>query len=327
MEPAEREADYSPLPLKLKPGTDLSSKLLLNDTSIINLIVKSLLEEHTPSNLYYSAQTEWADGSKSDVLYVPKTDITDASPPILIEIQNRVDQSFMSRLIRNCTYVFDRYNVLPVALVIVVKEFSSVSFEEQFNININHIGHIKENPMNPLVALAYYMTCQSQSLKSLAYNTDPTVKLLYAIANKMVTKAEAKIMTNEFLEDTESKLQKIIELEDVEPDVIIEKSHMYVKEVLNSIQNQKRKLKDDDSELTGTEDNQNIKKYSSDNYLFIETISEPGKYKKWKTIYDQGKAKGPFGPYTSSNTLKSSYYQAKKCINNNKWFYFLTTNI
>lgn len=66
--------------------------------------------------------------------------------------------------------------------------------------------------MDPLVALAYYMTCQSQRLESLTYNTDPTVKLLYAITNKIITKGGAKIkktvMMNEFLEDTESKLQK-----------------------------------------------------------------------------------------------------------------------
>ncbi|KAG2230814.1 hypothetical protein BDF21DRAFT_468488 [Thamnidium elegans] len=127
-------------------------------------------DERTPSNLYYSAQTEWADGSKSDVLYVPKTEVTNASPPILIEIQNRV-----------------------------VKGFSSIFFEEQFNTNINcmHLlemkckrwakscdfispksikDHIKENPMNPLVALAYYMTCQSQCLESLTYNTEVALR-------------------------------------------------------------------------------------------------------------------------------------------------------
>lgn len=59
---------------------------------------------------------------------------------------------------------------------------------------------------------------------------------------------------NEFPEDIESKLQKMIGLEDVEPDFIVEKSNFYVKEVLNSVKNQKRKFKDDDSELTGTQD-------------------------------------------------------------------------
>lgn len=63
--------------------------------------------------------------------------------------------------------------------------------------------------MDPLVALAYYMTCQSLRSEFLAYNTDPTVKLLYTITNKIVAKGWAKIkkkvMVNEFLEDIESK--------------------------------------------------------------------------------------------------------------------------
>lgn len=122
----------------------------------------------------------------------------------------------MSRLIRYCTYVIDRYNALPAVLIIVVKVFSSISFEEQFTVNINHMHllemkcqcwtiscniisaksmkvHLNKNPMDSLVALAYYMTCQSQSLESLTFNTDPTVKLLYAITNKVVTKGDANI--------------------------------------------------------------------------------------------------------------------------------------
>lgn len=92
-------------------------------------------------------------------------------------------------------------------------------------------------------------------------------------------------------------------MEDVEPDVIIEKSNMYIKGILDSIKKQKRKLKDDDSELIGTQEDQSTKKYSSDDYLFIGTISKPGKNKNRKTIYDQGKSKGHFQLYTSSITL------------------------
>jgi hypothetical protein len=55
---------------------------------------------------------------------------------------------------------------------------------------------------------------------------------------------------NEFLEETKSNLQKIIELEDEDPGVITIKRHSYFKEVLNSIESQKRKFKDDDAEPT-----------------------------------------------------------------------------
>ncbi|KAI8647617.1 hypothetical protein BD408DRAFT_325347, partial [Parasitella parasitica] len=54
--------------------------------------------------LYLSASTEWSDGTKPDVLYVP-IDVSDDQPPILIEIQNIVDQAFMIRLIQYCARV------------------------------------------------------------------------------------------------------------------------------------------------------------------------------------------------------------------------------
>ncbi|ORE02485.1 hypothetical protein BCV72DRAFT_317792 [Rhizopus microsporus var. microsporus] len=88
---------------------------------------------HIPDNLCYSAQTEWSDSSKSDVTCVPKSEVSDALPlPILIEIQNCVDQSFLSSLIRYCTHVYGRYKMLSVVLAIAVKCFSSVDFETEF---------------------------------------------------------------------------------------------------------------------------------------------------------------------------------------------------
>lgn len=66
--------------------------------------------------------------------------------------------------------------------------------------------------MDPLLALTYYMTSQSERLESLLYSIDPTVQLLYAIlrkANPNGGKASEKVaMMNEFLEETELKLQK-----------------------------------------------------------------------------------------------------------------------
>lgn len=168
--------------------------------------------------------------------------------------------------------------------------------------------------MDPLVALAYYMTYQSQRLESLTYNTDPTVKMLHSILHKMVTKGGAKIkkkvMVNQFLEDTESKLQEIVDFKNVESEAVIEKRNTYIKEVLNNIEKMKRKIEDDD----GAQEDKNATLYSSDDFLFIETISTPGKQKNWKSIYDEGKSKNLFQSYTSPSPLKSSYFQARKRI-------------
>jgi hypothetical protein len=85
-----------------------------------------------PNNLYHSGSTEWTDDTRSDALYIPKTEVTDDLPPILIEVQNRVDQPFMTRLIHYCTLVYERYEILPVVLVFVVKKFSHTAFEKRF---------------------------------------------------------------------------------------------------------------------------------------------------------------------------------------------------
>jgi hypothetical protein len=53
--------------------------------------------------------------------------------------------------------------------------------------------HIKENPMDPLVALAYYMTSQSERLASLLYNIDPAAQLLYAIQERQTQMEEKQV--------------------------------------------------------------------------------------------------------------------------------------
>ncbi|KAI8374041.1 hypothetical protein EDC96DRAFT_422477, partial [Choanephora cucurbitarum] len=65
---------------------------------------------------YSVVSTEWADGSRSDMVY---------ASPILIEIQYQV---FMLRLIKYCSNVYQCYRALPIILVLVAKSFSSVEF-------------------------------------------------------------------------------------------------------------------------------------------------------------------------------------------------------
>ncbi|KAI8094281.1 hypothetical protein BDF21DRAFT_331095 [Thamnidium elegans] len=146
------------------------------------------------------------------VIYVPKNEVTDIlpPPPILIEIQNCVDQNFLSRLIRYCTYVCGRYKVFPVVFLVVVKCFSSIAFETEFvtdnsaylfETECKHWAkkcyfisakpikeHVKQTPMNQLVALGCFMTKQSRCLLSLDYSFDPTVRLLYILVREIVLK-------------------------------------------------------------------------------------------------------------------------------------------
>ncbi|ORE02746.1 hypothetical protein BCV72DRAFT_338489 [Rhizopus microsporus var. microsporus] len=79
-----------------RSGTDTTSKLVMNDKTVKNIIINELLGPNITDYSYQSASTEWSDRMKSDVLYIP-TEVSYAQPPILVEIQNSIDQAFMIR--------------------------------------------------------------------------------------------------------------------------------------------------------------------------------------------------------------------------------------
>lgn len=128
----EEDIDSWYLPFEMRCGTDLIAKLTLNNKTIINMIVHQLLGSDISNNAYISGSTEWADDKRSDAIYIPRNEVTGDLPPILVEVQNHVDQRFMLRLINYCVNVYERYEVLPVVLVFVVEKFSNTIFEESF---------------------------------------------------------------------------------------------------------------------------------------------------------------------------------------------------
>lgn len=273
----------------------------MNDKTVKNIIVHELLGSNISNNLYNSASTEWSDGTKSNVLYVP-TEVSNDRPPILIEIQNRVDQAFMIRLIQYCTRAFERFKVLPVVLVFVVKMFSSKEFEKKFvpKVNTPYLletscefwareanfislesieNHIKVG-MNQLVALAYFTTCQSPSLSSLEYAGDSTVRFLYSICKaNMKKKGNSKIV--EIIDQSTEQIKKAIELDEEDPILTAEKCKGFAEQLLEAIQVQKRKLVEV-YELDIEASQKHQKKYTTEDFNFIESNSEPGKPKNWK---------------------------------------------
>jgi hypothetical protein len=106
-----------------------------------------------------------------------------------------------------------------------------------------------------------------------------------------------------------TQIQKIVELQDEDPILMMEKSKIYAKEFLETIQSQKRKLNAEyELDIQGSQKQQ--QKYSAKDFLFVERMSEPNKPKNWKNIFNEGKAEGFFDSYTSASSLKSSYHHA-----------------
>ncbi|KAI9487442.1 MAG: hypothetical protein EXX96DRAFT_553203 [Benjaminiella poitrasii] len=105
------------LPKEHVPGSDLISKAVLIDTRIINIISKSLVD--APEDQYTVAPNELLNKCACDVLYLPRT-IVSEYPPIIIEIQRDVNEKYMGRAIKYSTLVYEKYEKLPVVLIVGV---------------------------------------------------------------------------------------------------------------------------------------------------------------------------------------------------------------
>ncbi|KAI8095331.1 hypothetical protein BDF21DRAFT_469940 [Thamnidium elegans] len=80
----------------------------------MNIITTQLIGK----NNYYPHPTEWINGKNSDVLYV--TDDSNASPPVLIEVQNIADDAFLHRVVGYCKKVYEEYGAVSVVLIFVI---------------------------------------------------------------------------------------------------------------------------------------------------------------------------------------------------------------
>lgn len=130
------------LPSKHKPGSDLMSKLILDDKRASNIIVNELIGMEPKIfhsgviititncfvcilgqqavNQYLSRPTEWPNQTKSDVLYTLAGSKSSVSlPPVLVEVQYTANMSFYRRLIDYGLSVSRRHKAAPAILAII----------------------------------------------------------------------------------------------------------------------------------------------------------------------------------------------------------------
>lgn len=198
--------------------------------------------------IFRSAWTEWPDGTYSDVLYVPGR-VTEDRPPVLVEIQDTVDQAFMLRLIQHCTLVVERYKVLPVVLVLVTVGFSQQTLrgkliphskvhylleakcefwaQRMSFISSESIENHLDKGMNKLVALAYFVTRQTPDINSLEFADDPTVKSLYSICKTSTRRKDDSQMIQIF---NQGSTKREVELNSNILNVAAKKSESSVKD-------------------------------------------------------------------------------------------------
>ncbi|ORE06063.1 hypothetical protein BCV72DRAFT_305911 [Rhizopus microsporus var. microsporus] len=119
------------LPQDRLPGSDLISKFILKENKIVDLITQAILD--VPSGTYTAvAPTEWSDGTRSDVVYIPRLSINKSLPPFLIEVQRIVGESFMQRVIHYCIHINRAFDRKPIVLIFATDSICPNSLLEQF---------------------------------------------------------------------------------------------------------------------------------------------------------------------------------------------------
>lgn len=113
----ESDQDFNNLviPNEYTPRNYLIYNLILTDKRIINIITKSLL--NAPKNSYTYTARELSDNCAFNTLYIP-LGTQSSLPPILVNISEKLDNLNMSQIIQHCSDIFERYNSLPICLII-----------------------------------------------------------------------------------------------------------------------------------------------------------------------------------------------------------------
>ncbi|KAI9248971.1 hypothetical protein EDC94DRAFT_624541 [Helicostylum pulchrum] len=99
-----------------RPGTDLISKEITRQPLVLNIITKAILNI---TDEYIPESCEWSNGTRSDVVLVPKS--ADTGPTIVIEFQRTVDKRFMERAIAYCLQASKRFGAIPTLLIVCIE--------------------------------------------------------------------------------------------------------------------------------------------------------------------------------------------------------------
>ena len=194
------------LPLNYLPGQDILSKRILNNQRVINLITTSLLQ--LKIDTYSNAATEWRNGTRCDVLYLPEIPLRNSLPPILIEVQQNVNELFMRRLMMYSLNVVSTHvhSPLPIVLIFCINKVTPQSLLAKFT-PLPDMPWMKSFPCDlwakncylvsnqPLIesnaaldslhALSLFLAEQQPALFQHSQPEDKTIRLLYKIAKNI----------------------------------------------------------------------------------------------------------------------------------------------
>ncbi|KAI7896230.1 uncharacterized protein EV154DRAFT_492748 [Mucor mucedo] len=184
------------------------SKAVASRRQVIDSIVSSIF--NVEAGIYRVDETEWANGTRSDLVLTPDV-IDNEQRPLIVEFQKTVDRKFIKRAMSYCLQASIRYDIDPVILIVCTGTITE-SLKEKFQKNKRLPfcvtipcdlwaaeclilsketieGYINvEESLHPLVAFGMFLTYQASTITLLPRSEDPTLVLLYEIAEKSFQK-------------------------------------------------------------------------------------------------------------------------------------------
>lgn len=207
------------LPMDQLPGKGQLSKMIMKTPNVVDLVTSDLLD--VPKGTYTTASTEWQNGSRSDILYVPRLGIQNSLPPILIEVQLIINEPFMQRLVQYCQSVLQLYKSYPLVLVFCIDKVSPSTLITKFKpVDVKPWMHsikccdfwakscylVPKSTLSsegsganvsPLLALSTFLIEQSPTLYGHSHPDHPTIRMLYRLAKECIehkTKKELELV-------------------------------------------------------------------------------------------------------------------------------------
>ncbi|KAI9487440.1 MAG: hypothetical protein EXX96DRAFT_498097, partial [Benjaminiella poitrasii] len=117
----DQEISNFDFPNEFQPGNDSINKIILTDERVINIITNSVI--NAPEKSYVTAPTEFINKHICNVLYTPH-DTQNTLPPILINIVENLEKTELNQIIQLCIGTYEKYDTLPVCLIIVTHQFN-----------------------------------------------------------------------------------------------------------------------------------------------------------------------------------------------------------
>ncbi|CAO3701880.1 unnamed protein product [Rhizopus stolonifer] len=186
------------LPTNITARKDQMSKRIVQDAKVLNYITEALISTEDD---YFVGNCEWKDGTRSDLVLQPKSSSMDL-PPIIVEIQHKVNKKFMRRDVGYCLLANLKFDVEPILLVVCVgtlneeikddtvdsrlpgiHSYFCKPWAECFILCQDSLTQNLTTPLNPLIALGLFLSSRFTSIFDNPYGGDPTMQYLYALAS------------------------------------------------------------------------------------------------------------------------------------------------